>query len=46
LVAAGTNRYVGSGTVTASGNVPIVCVVNELGAPTGDTLLTYAGTNQ
>jgi hypothetical protein len=46
LVAAGTNRYVGSGTVTASGNVPIVCVVNELGAATGDTLLTYTGTNQ
>jgi hypothetical protein len=46
LVAAGANRYVGSGTVTSSGNVPIVCVVNELGAATGDTLLTYTGTNQ
>lgn len=45
-VAAGTQRYVGSGTVTASGNVPVVCVVNELGAATGDTLLTYTGTNQ
>jgi hypothetical protein len=46
LVAAAGNRYVGSATVTATGNVPIACVINELGNPTGDTLLTYAGTSQ
>jgi hypothetical protein len=44
--AAAGNRYVGSATVTATGNVPIACVINELGAATGDTLLTYPGTNQ
>jgi hypothetical protein len=43
--AAGANRYVGSATVTASGNVPVVCVANELAITTGDTLLTYDGTN-
>jgi hypothetical protein len=42
---ANLGRYVGSATVTASGNVPVVCVVNESGPTTGDTLLTYDGTN-
>ncbi|HEX5691634.1 MAG TPA: hypothetical protein VFX76_16585, partial [Roseiflexaceae bacterium] len=43
---ANLGTYVGSATVTASGGVPVVCVVNESG-PTngGDTLLTYDGTN-
>jgi hypothetical protein len=42
----GTNRYVGSGTITSSGNVPIVCVVNESKAGgTGDILQTYNATN-
>jgi hypothetical protein len=42
--ALGTTRYVGSATVTSSGP-SIVCVANESGALTGDTLLTYNGFN-
>jgi hypothetical protein len=42
----GTNRYVGSGTVTSTGGVPIVCVVNESqSGGTGDILQTYNATN-
>jgi hypothetical protein len=42
----GTNRYVGGGTITASGNVPIVCVVNQLKSPaTADQFQTYDAVN-
>lgn len=42
----GTNRYVGSATITASGGVPIVCVVNQLrSGATADEFQTYDGTN-
>jgi len=42
----GTNRYVGGATIAASGNVPIVCVVNQLRSPaTGDQFQTYDATN-
>jgi len=42
----GTNRYVGSATITASGGVPIVCAVNQLRSPaTADEFQTYDATN-
>jgi hypothetical protein len=45
LVASGSNRYVGSATITSAG-APIVCIANQLGTtPTGDVLLTYDGIN-
>lgn len=45
LVASGSNRYVGSATVTSSGP-SIVCIANQLGTTaTGDVLFTYNGTN-
>jgi len=43
-VALGSVRYVGSATVTSNGPA-VVCVANQLGAGTGDALLTYNGTN-
>jgi len=43
----GTNRYVGSGTCTATGSgAKIVAVVNEIAPGAGDGLLVYEGINQ
>lgn len=40
------NKYVGSGTCTATGaGAKIVAVVNEIAAGSGDTLLVYEGLN-